>query len=85
MNGKCDLGACASAYAKVLVACVNHLARCLVVPWRMLVEQGTERIQPVRQQLFGVGGTGLFLLAGCVMQIAALVIVQKEDLALVRA
>ena len=79
VNGERDFGTRASTYAEVLVTGLNHLARCLVVPRRVLGKQGTERFHRFSELLAGVGGTRLFLGECGIMQIAALVVVQRED------
>ena len=68
------------------MAGLNHLARCLVVPRRVLVEQDAELIQLASYLLFGVDpplageeGTNLFLSPDGFTQVGALVVVQKED------
>ncbi len=80
-NGERDFAARSSACAEVVVAGLNHLAGCPVVPRRVLVEQGAELIQRPCQPLTGVRGTNLSLVVRGVMQVDALVVVQKEDLA----
>ncbi len=81
VNGERDFGARSSSSAEVSVAGLNQLAICPVVPWRVLLEQSAELVQRASQPLAGVGGTDLFLVPCGVMQVAALVVVQKEDVA----
>ena len=58
---------------------LNHLARCPVVPRRVLVEQDAEVTQRPCQPLAGVRGTDRSLVEYGVTQVDALVVVQKED------
>ena len=78
VNGESDGGARASSCAKEAVTGLNHLARCLVVPRCILVEQLSELVS---QLLAGVGGKVLFLFVHGIAQVVALVIVEKESLA----
>ena len=79
VNGERDFAARSSAYAEVVVAGLNQLAGCPVIPRRVLVEQRAEFTQRPCQPLTGVRGTDLSLVVRGIMQIAALVVVQKED------
>ena len=81
VNGERDFGTRSSRLAEVSVAGLNQLAGCPVVPRRVLVEQGTERIQCAPQLLVGVRGMDRPLVVRGVMQVAALVVVEKEDFA----
>ena len=74
VNGERDLGVRSSASAEILVAGLNHLARCSVIPPRTPVEQGSERLQCGSQLLFGLRKV-IFLGVCGIMQIASVNIV----------
>lgn len=79
VNGERDFWTRSSASAKVLVAGLNQLAGCPVVPRRVLVEQRAELIQGAVHLLGGVWrATDATAICG-LMQVAALVVVEKED------
>lgn len=80
VNGERNLGVRASTSAKVFVAGLNQLARCIVVPRRILPKQHAERLQCGPQLLFGLR-KGLFLGECGIIQIASVKMVQKEDIA----
>ena len=88
VNGERLFGPRSRSCAEEEVAGLNQLARCLVVPRRVLLEQSAELSQRTSQLLAGVDppfacvdGTGLFLVEYGITHIDALVVVQKEDVA----
>ena len=85
MNGERDVLARSSAHTEVLVAGLNHLERCPVIPRRVLEKQGAKRSQLALQLWFGVGQTVHFQAVHSLEQIQVLVIVQKDAFALERA
>ena len=92
LNGDRDFVAHATTHAKVMVAGLNHLLRCLVIPRRALVEQLAELLHHISQLLFGKGQPLLrvrvstrFLAVHGVVQVGLLVKVQHDTLALEQA
>jgi len=70
------------AAEKALVAGLNHLARCLVVPRRLLAEQVAESPHRALQLLLGVGEVGLLQAAHGHVQVGVLASGQAEACAL---
>jgi len=92
VNGERNFVARATRNAELLIAGFDHLARCVVVPRRVLAEQNAELLHHISQLLFGEGQPLLrvrvstrFLAVYSVVQVGLLVIVQHDALALEQA
>jgi hypothetical protein len=92
VNGKCDFVAHATTHAKVLVAGLDHSARCVVIPRHVLAEQNAELLHHIIQLLFGEGQplsrvrvSTRFLAVHGVVQVGLLIKVQHDALALKQA
>jgi len=85
VDGKCGSLARSSTHAEVLVAGLNHLERCLVVPRCTLKEQAAERLHRGIHLLFGAEPIELFHGVHGVEQLRGLVAVQKDAFSFERA
>ena len=85
MNGERGVLARSSAHTEILVAGLNHLERCPIIPRRVLEEQGAKRSQLALQLWFGVGQTVHFQAVHGFEQVHVLVVAQKDVFALERA
>jgi hypothetical protein len=85
VDGECCVLARPSAHAEVLVAGLDHLERCPVIPQRVLEEQGAKRLQLALQLWFGVGQTVHFETVHGLVEVQVLLVVQNDVFALVRA
>ena len=85
VDGKGGVLARSSAHAEVLVAGLDHLERCPVIPQRVLEEQGAKRLQLALQLWLGVGQTVHFETVHGLVEVQVLLVVQNDAFALERA
>lgn len=85
VGGKGGVLARSSAHAEVVVAGLNHLERCPVIPQRVLEEQGAKLSQLALQLWFGEGQADHFETVHGLVEVQVLLVVQNDAFALERA